>query len=96
MSMSSIHQITMSGSIQELINAIAQSPSLINSTDEKGMTPLHKAASANGDRADEVLVLLNYGADPNIKDNDGWTPLDWADFFVNRDVVMLLACVTDN
>jgi len=38
--------------------------------------PLH-VAIAKG-HIETVRVLLEYGADPNLKDPQGWTPLHWA------------------
>ena len=44
--------------------------------DLRGRTPLHYAA-ANGDD-EEVLRLLDAGADAKAKDDSGWTPLHFA------------------
>ena len=45
----------------------------VNTTDEKGNTPLHAAAQVND--ADLVSFLLLKGADTEIKNNQGETPL---------------------
>jgi len=39
------------------------------------LTPLHYAVE--GCFVDVVRVLLDHGADPTIRDNDGMTPLDY-------------------
>lgn len=39
-------------------------------------SPLHQAAAA--DQADMVWLLIRHGADPNVRDPAGRTPLDWA------------------
>ena len=46
---------------------------LVNSQDKDDTTPLHYAA-ANGD-LDFCKLLLSHGADMNLEDNDGFTPL---------------------
>ena len=38
-----------------------------------------------------VTVLLEAGADPNIKDSDGWTALDWANYYNYRRISKILA-----
>jgi len=47
----------------------------INSQDELGNTPLHKAVAIHRDNNDVIKLLLKKGADPNIKNNEGQTPL---------------------
>ena len=39
---------------------------------------------------DVVRVLLEAGADPNIKDSDGWTALDWAHYYNYRRITKIL------
>ena len=41
--------------------------------DSRGYTPLHIASKAS--LADNVLLLLKHGANPNAQGNDGATPL---------------------
>lgn len=94
MNMENIFDIVSSRTTRELINAIVETPDCLSTTDSKGITLLHKAAAAFGDKSEMVLVLLRNGADPNAKDKDGWTPLDWADLFVNRDVIEILLPLT--
>lgn len=48
----------------------------INSPDENGVTPLHRA-SKEGD-AGSIRLLLNGGADINSVDQNNWTPLIYA------------------
>ncbi|NXC38965.1 BARD1 protein, partial [Penelope pileata] len=76
--------------------AIPQSPSVLKSPANntiarrnfKGETLLH-IASIKGDLA-AVEELLKNGADPNVKDNAGWTPLHEACNHGHREVVELL------
>ncbi len=64
-------------------------PAAIRLRDSEGKTPLHVAASRLGDCADMVALLLSFGADPGATDNIGFTPFEWADFYLNRDVCLL-------
>ena len=45
----------------------------INSRNHEGMTPLHEAVRCNS--WPNIELLLNYGADPTIVDDSGFTPL---------------------
>jgi len=45
----------------------------VNLQDEKGKTALHYAASSK--QPELIELLQKYGADPNIQDGDGHTPL---------------------
>lgn len=48
----------------------------VNLRDENGNTPLHYAAATGNLRA--MIVLMSYGADANVLNNDGKTPLQIA------------------
>jgi hypothetical protein len=56
--------------------------------DWRGYTPLHNAA-ANG-RIEIAGLLLQNGAEVNVKNNNGYTPLHWAAEEDNIDVLHLL------
>ena len=45
----------------------------------EGSTPLHLAARTTGINLEAVELLLMAGADPNLRDSTGRTPLDWAE-----------------
>ncbi len=75
--------------IEQMKKDITQTGERVNSVDEQGRTPLMWAAYVNFKSAEEVakneekrleatLLLLEKGADPNLKDKDGWTALTWA------------------
>ncbi|WP_395005519.1 ankyrin repeat domain-containing protein [Undibacterium sp.] len=56
--------------------------------DSLGRTPLHYAAAdAN---KEEILRLLNEGADPKAKDDNGWSPLHFATQSNVQSIVALL------
>jgi ankyrin repeat protein len=72
----------------ELIKELAMHSVLLNEPDKYGRTPLHFACmdfrifdDPYGDwsiRLKIIQVLLDCGANPNLKTNDGYTPLDMA------------------
>ncbi len=67
---------------------LKRKPSLVSSRDNKGYTPLHKAAG-NG-RKDVAELLLASGADPNAKARDHRTVLDLATVNRHKEVAALL------
>lgn len=82
-----LHVATRQGwtwAIPILINSGAQ----VNLTGERGLTALHYAAFKN-DLSSATTLLVN-GADPNIRDDDGRTPVDWALAAGNETMVSLL------
>lgn len=46
----------------------------VNARDKDGVTPLHRAASNNGN-PEVIRTLVQLGADVNARDKGGWTPL---------------------
>ncbi|VDP07167.1 unnamed protein product [Heligmosomoides polygyrus] len=52
-----------------------------NSRDVNGVTPLHVAAAVGDHRA--AVILLEHGADRLVRDNRGFTPIDWAAAYNN-------------
>ena len=61
---------------------------LLDERDMAARTALY-LASARG-ALEMARVLLEYGSDPNIANNDGWTPLKAARFYKNKDVEQLI------
>lgn len=57
--------------------------------DEFGQTELHRAAKA-GDTARVILLIDEYGAEIDVRDNDGWTPLLTSCIERKTDVVLAL------
>lgn len=61
----------------ELVEAILELyPQLLNTKNKKGYTPLRLATFV--DSPDVVMLLMDWGADPNIADNKGRTPVFYA------------------
>jgi ankyrin repeat protein len=59
-------------------------------TEPEGWTPLHMTLDLGPTITTTVKLLLNAGADPNLKDAQGMTVLDWALAVGNKDVVDIL------
>lgn len=58
----------------------------VNGFDSLGQTALIAAIGNNS--LDEVKLLLARGADPNLADNAGWTPLHFATWFGSTSVLL--------
>jgi hypothetical protein len=65
-----------------------RSPGTLRSKNENGGTALHYAAAAG--RAENVKLLLARGAEPNVTDNKGETPLRQAELQGFTEVVAVL------
>ena len=64
------------GSLQDVEKVLKQDPTALNMQDEEGMTPL--AGAVVQAQVDVVRLLLEKGADPNIPNKNGLTPLEHA------------------
>ena len=49
----------------------------INAQAKDGTTPLHQSCSPDHKTETAIPVLLQHHANPNMRDNQGYTPLDW-------------------
>ena len=47
-----------------------------NAPNEKGFTPIHRAASRG--KTEIIKLLAPFSEDPNFPDPDGWTPIQLA------------------
>ncbi len=68
-----IHTAAKSGDLQAMKSLLAANPKLIDATDDRGVTPLHRA-SLEGHR-DIVDYLISRNADIRRPDQIGNTPL---------------------
>ena len=59
-----------------------------NPQDIKGWTPLHQAARNGHKEIAELLIAK--GADVNVKNEDGETPLDWANWSSHAETADIL------
>ena len=74
--MTPLHFIAMSGSAVMMENLLKHGAK-VNATDILGSTALDDAARMSDSPTldKKALLLLQHGADPNLRDNDGLTPL---------------------
>ena len=73
--LTALHQTALDGNL-ECAKALVQSGAHVNSVDCENCTPLHAAVMQR--HPDVVSFLLENGADPTIKNNEGETPYDLA------------------
>ena len=76
----------------EMVSLLLNAPNgkaLLNAQDNEGNTALHIAACMNHPKI--VLKLLASGADSRVRSHCGYTPMDWAVFKSNAEVVRLLS-----
>jgi ankyrin repeat protein len=64
------------GNISDVEKVLKRDPKAINTQDDEGMTPL--AGAVVQEQVDVVRFLLDKGADPNIPNKHGLTPLEHA------------------
>jgi hypothetical protein len=86
-----IHTFALSGDILRLRCILDSGDFNINALDDYGYAPLHLAADRGN--LEIVKLLLEYHADPTIKDEDGYTPCDLAEEAGHKHIVDLLADV---
>ena len=91
--MTSLHHAATSGH-HKCVQALLEEGAGLNATLPShtsltpGATPLHMASC--GGHVECVRVLVEYGAAVDLRDDQGWTPLVYADFVRNRDCVVAL------
>ena len=75
-STSPLNAAAMRGSVPDVAQILKRDPSAINTQDDEGMTPL--AGAVAREQFGVVTYLLDHGADPDIPDKHGLTPLEQA------------------
>lgn len=66
----------------------------VNAKGCDGRTPLHYAAHEGGSLTPGLFgFLLNHGADPEIRDNNGFTPFEWAQVECPEDTADLFTLI---
>ena len=74
-----IHRAAYFGKLRRVKKLLASDPSLLDSKDSNGDTPLHNAA-ING-QLETVRYLLEFGAMVDVKNDEGMTPLIGASWY---------------
>lgn len=74
--------------LQELLIYFQGNPTLVNIIDDYGNTPLLLAVQNNN--LNTAQILLNLGANPNVKNRASYTPLYFAVYKRNSDMARLL------
>jgi len=77
---------------EEISDFIINNPELLESCNDRGLTPLmHAVASKNHDA---MKILLSNGANATVADSDGWTAYSWAVFIQDREAQKILSGYT--
>jgi ankyrin repeat protein len=86
-----LHAAAYSGNLEVVQRLIEYHPTYINARDEGGFTPLLIASEGSNSKDGSVLrLLLEHGADINVQNQDGKTPLHEALTYGALEVVRLL------
>jgi ankyrin repeat protein len=64
---------------KDIIELLLAAEADVNAQDFRGFTPLHYIVMAPDPRRPLVDLLLNHGADPHLKENNGRSPKEFAD-----------------
>jgi len=77
---------------EEISDFIINNQELLESCNDRGLTPLmHAVASKNHDA---MKMLLSNGVNATIADSDGWTAYSWAVFIQDREAQKILSRYT--
>jgi len=70
----------------DIVNLLLEEKVLVDLQDKHGNTPLNNAVFYSRGRGEIIRSLLRNGADRNIKNNSGVSPLDLANTISNYDI----------
>jgi ankyrin repeat protein len=85
---SCLHSVTHSSDCWALLYILCQPDVAVDEGDNMGLTPLHWAAQQGDDAS--MMILLKFGANPNVVDRNGLTALHWAASGGNRKCISQL------
>lgn len=74
-----------------LVEMLVLSGAAIDAQDAHGNSPLSRAVFSSRGRADTIRLLLRYGADPNLTNASGVSPMMLAKRIANYDLAPLFA-----
>lgn len=74
----------------EVMEALLKAGANVNARDVRGMTPLMLAVATDSPNPRIVRMLLDRGADADVKSTDGERALDWAKKFNQPEILGLL------
>lgn len=84
-----LHRAVCNNNI-EIVDTLCSHPNIdLNSKDGLGVTPLHEAAGRGNVAV--INILLRKGCDPNLRDNDHFSPLSFAAYNRQMDAVEKLS-----
>ena len=82
--------MSVSESSPEVMEALLKAGANVNAKDVRGMTPLMLAVATDSPDPRIVRLLLDRGADTEVKSTDGERALDWAKKFNHPEILRLL------
>lgn len=75
---------------EKLVRLLVESGATVDSIDHHGNTPLFKAVFNSFGKGEVITYLLSKGADKNLKNNHGVSPLELAKRIANYDIEQFL------
>ena len=71
----------------DVVRVLAAAGADVNARERQvGNTPLHRAVMSSRGAGDTIMALLDAGADPDLVNDRGDSPRDWAERIANYDV----------
>jgi ankyrin repeat protein len=83
-----VHAAAAAGDLAQVEALLKNHPDLAFRRNDRGLTPLHSAASQG--RRGVAELLLASQAEVNGRDDNGWTPLHWAAIYGHKEIAELL------